>query len=93
MLPTAVALAIVVAPGLAVACAVCMGGQEEASRKAFVLTTALMTFLPLAVLGIAAWWFIRAARVREEDDARRIAEGAIGGTRVDHPRPATGRAG
>ena len=67
-----VALVVFLGPGVAAACTVCMGGQEEASRQAFVLTTALMTFLPLTILAIAAWWFLRYALAREEDEAQRL---------------------
>jgi high-affinity Fe2+/Pb2+ permease len=74
--------ALVLLPGLAAACTVCMGGQEEESRQAFVATTALMTFLPLTVIGIAVWWFLRNALAREEDEADRIRQ-----ARVDALRP------
>lgn len=72
-----VAAAMLLGPGLAAACTVCMGGQEEESRKAFVATTALMTFLPLSVIGIAVWWFLRNALAREADEERRIAEARV----------------
>lgn len=56
----------------ALACSVCTGIQEEASRKAFVGTTALLTFLPLILVGIAASFFVRhtLARERQEEDRR-----------------------
>ncbi|MBW2231652.1 MAG: hypothetical protein JRG92_17065 [Deltaproteobacteria bacterium] len=72
------ALALLLGPGIAAACSVCMGGQEEASRQAFVVATALLTFLPLIVIGIGAWWFLRNAIAREEDEARRIADERVG---------------
>lgn len=52
-------------PGLAAACTVCMGGQEEESRKAFVGTTAFLTFFPLLMLGVAVTWFVRRALAHE----------------------------
>lgn len=55
-------------PALAVACTVCMGGQEEASRKAFIGTTAFMTFFPLAILFVAVGWFVRRTLERERED-------------------------
>lgn len=71
------ALLVLLLPGLAAACTVCMGGQEEASRQAFVGTTAFMTFLPLTVIGIAVVWFVRRALAREEEDAERVRQRAI----------------
>ena len=63
-------------PGLAMACTVCMGGQEEASRKAFIGTTAFLTFFPLLMLGLCVGWFVRRtlAQEREEEAARHAAE-------------------
>jgi hypothetical protein len=55
-------------PGLAQACAVCFQGNGDASRIAFIATTAFMTFLPLAVLFLAIRWFVRHAREAEEAD-------------------------
>lgn len=51
-------LLLLAMPGIAEACAVCMGGQEDASRVAFVVTTALLTLLPLGLLG-GALLFLR----------------------------------
>ncbi len=56
------------APRSSHACAVCFSGADGA-RVAFLLTTALLTVLPLALLGGFAWWLRR--RMRELDsDAR-----------------------
>jgi hypothetical protein len=55
-------------PSLAQACAVCFQGKGDASRIAFIATTAFMTFLPLAVLFLAIRWFVRHAREAEEAD-------------------------
>ena len=44
------AAAALLLPGAAEACAVCGPGTEE-SRVAFILTTAFMTALPLALIG------------------------------------------
>ena len=37
-------------PGVSSACAVCMGGTAD-NRIEFILTTALLTFLPLGLIG------------------------------------------
>ena len=60
--------AIVFMPSLADACAVCGAAQNEASRKAFVGTTAFMTFLPLGMLFLVIGWYIRRTLQREEEE-------------------------
>ena len=64
-----VAAVIVVVSDPVLACTVCSGGQEEASRKAFVGTTALLTFLPMIVAGSAIWLFVRRTLAQERQDA------------------------
>ena len=59
------ALGLWLAPALAQACAVCMGGQEEESQWAFILMTVFMSGLPLAMIGGLAWFVRRAYRQRE----------------------------
>ena len=56
-------------PGLAAACTVCMGGQEEESRKAFVGTTAFLTFFPIIMLAIGVTWFVRRTLAAERAEA------------------------
>ncbi len=48
-------------PEAADACSVCYAGAEE-SRKAFLLTTVLLSVLPLGMIGTLAWWVWRCAR-------------------------------
>ena len=60
---------IVIASDPVLACTVCSGGQEEASRKAFVGTTALLTFLPMVVAGSAIWFVVRRTLAQEQRDA------------------------
>ena len=57
-----------VAPRAASACAVCFSGSDE-SRLAFILTTALLSGLPLAMIGGAVYWVSRRARRREIESA------------------------
>lgn len=59
-------------PTAAAACTVCMGGQEEESRKAFVGTTAFLTFFPLLMIAVAVGVFLRRAlrQEREQELAR-----------------------
>lgn len=66
-MPIAVAVLVLV-PDAAQACAVCFQGKSDASRVAFITTTAAMTFLPLAVIGGIAWW-VRRQFVRAEVEA------------------------
>ena len=59
------------APHAAHACAVCFGGQDSAdTRMAFILTTVLMTFLPLLMIGVVVWWLRRRFRQLELEQAR-----------------------
>ena len=41
------------------ACPVCSGGDAEASRVAFLLTTALMSIVPLAFVGGVVYYLSR----------------------------------
>lgn len=63
----ALALCAGLVPDSAAACSVCYVGAEE-SRKAFLLTTLLLSMLPLAMFGSLFWWFRR--RFRELDQTR-----------------------
>jgi hypothetical protein len=70
---------IVIVSDPVLACTVCSGGQEEASRKAFVGTTALLTFLPMVVAGSAIWFFVRRTLAQERQDAEaQLAAGTTG---------------
>ena len=76
MSPRAVlaSLAAVVAfalPGPAEACAVCMSGREDEVQLAFILTTLLMSVLPLIVVGGFVWWLRRRLRQMESTQAAR----------------------
>jgi hypothetical protein len=59
----ALCVLLVAAPKLALACSVCMSGRDAPTRNAFLLTTALLTVLPLAAVGGFVWWMRR--RLRE----------------------------
>lgn len=63
-----VAVVLLWQPGSALACAVCGAAQQEASRKAFVGTTAFMTFLPLLMLAVLVGWFIRRTLELEREE-------------------------
>ena len=51
----------VLSPDAASACSVCYAGAEE-SRKAFLLTTVLLSLLPIGMIGTFAWWIWRHTR-------------------------------
>jgi hypothetical protein len=68
---TPIAIALLFAallPEAAAACSVCYGGEEE-SRSAFILTTVLLSVLPLAMIGSLVWWIARRVRAIEAADA------------------------
>ncbi len=56
-----VVLAIVFAPEIAAACSVCFSGRSDETRVAFIATTALLTALPLLLIGVLVWWLRRRA--------------------------------
>jgi hypothetical protein len=56
-----VAALVVWAPRIGHACAVCFSGREDGARIAFIGTTALLTLLPLVMIGGVAWWLWRRA--------------------------------
>ncbi len=57
----AAALAILLAPDIAAACSVCFSGRSDETRVAFIATTALLTALPLLLIGSLVWWLRRRA--------------------------------
>ena len=62
-------LAIALAPEVVHACAMCFSGPEE-SRKAFAVTAAFLTLLPLGmVAGMTTWLRGRAKRADAEEAA------------------------
>jgi len=64
-------VAIAVAPDVLHACAMCFSGPEE-SRKAFAVTAAFLTLLPLGmVAGMTTWLRSRAKRADSEEAAGR----------------------
>jgi len=73
-------------PGLAAACSTCLGGDTEASRKAFIGTTAFMTFFPLLMLGALIGWFIRRALAHEREEEARMQAGPEAVAHAADPR-------
>lgn len=56
-LPVLVLLALVALPELAAACAVCgASADEDQSRVAYLVTTAVLSLLPLALFGGILLW-------------------------------------
>ena len=50
------------------ACAVCGVGKEE-SRMAFIITTGILTFVPLIVIGFVIYYIYRQVKARERATA------------------------
>ncbi len=79
VLVVAVALLL---PGAAEACSVCGPGTEE-SRVAFIVTTGLLTALPLLMIGGALWWLrARIADLEEHHREAREAAARTAGVRL-----------
>ena len=70
-----VSTVVLLAPQLAAACAVCFTGRSDETRVAFVVTTALLTALPLLMIGSFVWWLCR--RASQIQDAQKTASSAI----------------
>ena len=70
----AIALALISAPQLSDACAVCFSGRDE-NRQAFTITTALLTGLPLLMVGSVVYWL--RLRFRELQERVRRDRGPI----------------
>ena len=58
---------LLLAPRVSLACSVCMSGREEANRAAFIGTTALLTVLPLIIIGGTVWYLRKRARALEAE--------------------------
>ncbi len=71
-----VAAAIVCAPGPGYACAVCLSATDE-YREAFTLTTAILTALPLLMIGSLVFWLRRRFLRQERESAVPSREDAL----------------
>ena len=62
-------VALLVAPRIANACAVCFSGRADETRVAFLATTGFLSALPLLLIGSLVWWLRRRARqIHDEND-------------------------
>jgi hypothetical protein len=73
------------APRLALACSVCSAGRDDASNRAYVLTTIFLSLAPLVMFaGFGAWLWLRyRQRMRELAPVRApapVAEPAVNPT-------------
>ncbi len=59
---------IVFSPEIAAACSVCFSGRSDETRVAFIATTALLTALPLLLIGGLVWWMRRRAVQMEQNE-------------------------
>lgn len=57
----ATGVALLLAPQLADACAVCFSASDE-NREAFTATTVFLTVLPLVMVGSTVGWLLRQLR-------------------------------
>jgi len=64
-----ISTAVLLAPQLAAACAVCFTGRADETRIAFLATTGLLSALPILLIGSLVWWLRRRARqIRDEHE-------------------------
>jgi hypothetical protein len=59
-----IAALILLAPDTSLACSVCFGGEDQ-SRSAFIVTTVLLSALPLAFIASVALWVRSRAKALE----------------------------
>jgi len=65
-----VSAAVLLAPQLAAACAVCFTGRADETRVAFIVTTGFLTAFPMLLVGTLVWWLCRRARqIRNENES------------------------
>jgi len=65
-----ISTAVLLVPKLAAACAVCFTGRSDETRIAFLVTTGLLTALPILIVGSLVWWLCRRARqIRDEHES------------------------
>ena len=57
---------VLLAPNVAWACPLCIAAREE-SRIAFIVTTGILTFLPLMMIGGVIWWIRKRYQAAERD--------------------------
>ncbi len=83
-----VAVAILAAPRLALACAVCFSGRDDETQLAFRISTAVMTFLPFVLVGGLLLWLRKRYRAIADEEERVSAQGAtpVGRTAASLPR-------
>jgi hypothetical protein len=78
-------------PGVALACPVCFAAKDEANRVAFLITTVLLTALPVIMIGGVIVWLARRAREMDlEDRAEQQAQTAVAESSVAPERAEPG---
>ena len=63
------ALALPLLPAAASACAVCFSGRDE-TRLAYIVTTGILTFLPLGMFAAFGFWLRSRVRQRAAEASR-----------------------
>jgi hypothetical protein len=69
----AVTAAALAAPASAHGCSVCSSATEQ-NRMAFLVTTIVLSLLPLAMLGFGIWWLRRQALLAAAEEAAMLPE-------------------
>jgi len=76
-----ISTAIWLVPKMAAACAVCFTGRADETRIAFLVTTVLLSALPILLIGsLVCWLRRRAHHIRDEHErVSAIVDGTLGG--------------
>ena len=64
----ALAAVMLLVPEVADACPVCNATKNESSRIAFLVTTAFLSLLPLAMVAGVLWWVRSTVRAAEQQE-------------------------
>ena len=67
-----IAAAILLSPRISLACAVCSAGREDESNTAFLISTILLSLLPLGALGTLVFVLWRRIQKLEQPDAESV---------------------
>lgn len=62
-------MVILIAPGLASACDGCLAAQSDSVQRAFIVASAFISVLPLAMVGGGVWWLRRRAQKLAAEEA------------------------
>jgi hypothetical protein len=61
-------------PGVALACPMCLAARDQATQIAFLLTTVLLSALPVLMIGVGIVWLARRAHAMDLEEREQTGE-------------------